>query len=163
MPFPVVYAGQRLTAGLIRQMAPVSAYATMTRTTVQTIPDAASTLLLWTAESDDSHGGHDIAIDPGRWYAPYDGRYQHSLVIPWANDLTGRRGCWWRLNGGGVLYSGLSVHSNTAQSLVLVSSRPIRMAAGDYAECWVYQTAGVALDAGGINDGLVWSVDRISD
>lgn len=163
MPFPAVYAGQRLTAGLIRQMAPVNAYATMNRTTVQTIPDAASTLLLFTSESDDSHGGHDIGINPGRWYAPYDGRYQHSLVLPWDNNANGRRGCWFRLNGGGVLYSGASGPAGVAQSVVTLSSRPIRMTAGDYCECWVYQTAGLALNLGGINDGLVWSVDRISD
>jgi hypothetical protein len=142
-------------------MAPVEAYATLTRTTVQSIADSTATALLFTSETDDSHGGHDLVTNTSRWYAPYSGRYLMTLNVPWANNATGRRGCWWRINGAGTLYSGGSGPSINA-SVVTPGAKTIRMTAGDYIEAWGYQTSGGALNADGtLNDGVVWTIDYV--
>ena len=161
MAFPTVYAGQLLTAGLIAQMAPVNVSATLRRYNGQSIPDSTSTAVTWHDELEDSAGGHDNVTNNSRWYAPRDGRYILLPGLTWANNATGRRAYFFKVNGA-TNYNGDSRTAGAATNVINSGGRTLRLAAGEYLEVFAFQTSGGGLNIdGATNDGCFLTIDYV--
>lgn len=161
MAFPQVYAGQRLTAGLVTQMAPVNVSAGLRLYVGQSIATGTDTAVGWHDEYEDSNNGHDNVTNNSRWYAPYNGRYAMDVILNWGNSATGRRTVWLRV-GGATLYNLDSRHSSISDTIQSGGGRALRMAAGEYCEVFCRHAAGAPINIdGAVRDGSLWTIDYI--
>jgi hypothetical protein len=109
------------------------------RTSAQSIADSTPTAITFTTEDYDTANGWDSGVNPSRYTAVYPGKY--------LANATGRRGCWWRVNGTDINGSQGMIPAGTAAAVSVVA-RPthIYLGVGDYVELICYQSSTVSLN-----------------
>ena len=117
----------------------------------QTITTSTITALSFDTERYDS-GGYHAAGNPTRITIPtgMGGEYLFVGKVNWATNATGLRFIWMIKNGDtterrGVISAGAAAGDTHGIGTVL----PITLAAGDYMECYVFQSSGGNLAAQG--------------
>lgn len=117
----------------------------LTRSSNQSIPDSALTIVSWNVETEDIGGGW-VSSSPTRFTAPRDGVYHVNVVVQWSNHATGLREMTIRKNGSSTpSFDGQRGAAASNVTVVQSTSRFIRLVTGDYLEVAVYQNSGIAL------------------
>lgn len=115
----------------------------------QTLSNATTTAISWTAESLDTDGFHSTASNQSRFTIPSGkaGKYLIQGSIQYNTNSTGIRGVYIHLNGsitGGVYCSQFSASS--ALTTIINFNHIINLSVGDYLEVNGYQSSGGNLD-----------------
>lgn len=102
-------------------------------------------LMTFTAEDIDTDGGHDNAVNPGRYTSQVWGYYRIGGAVSFASNATGRRGCWWRRNG--TVLDGSEVVMAAGNNIVTVPARSkiLELDVGEYLELIAFQDSGSTL------------------
>jgi hypothetical protein len=112
----------------------------------QSVPTNAATVLAFEAEDFDTAALHDQTANNTRLTAPISGVYQVSAGVTWAPNAAGKRQLQLRVNGTccSAVIDGPPSAGNTRQ----VASDILKLSAGDFVEAAVFHSgAGGPLDA----------------
>ncbi len=103
--------------------------------------------LVLDTEDVDTDNMHSTVTNPSRVTPATAGRYQHSGGVGWVANATGRKGCWWRLNGADITGSETIGPSSAAGTTVVCARAKTTFFNGttDYLELLPYQESGSAL------------------
>lgn len=103
--------------------------------------------LLFDVEDIDTDNGHSTVTNTSRYTGQTAGRFQLSGASHLAANVTGRRGCWWRLNAADVAASMSLGPASAAFDMASVSRVRTIVLNGstDYVELVAYQESGGAL------------------
>lgn len=121
------------------------------RTTAVSVASDTHQFISWNAQSYEVTTGLWDSGDPTRLFAPTSGVYLLTVKMQWASSASGRRGCGYRVNGGGAEYD-MQVNASSATSKQNGSDL-IKLRTGDYVQVYAYQTSGVALNMTGGDEG----------
>lgn len=118
---------------------------------VQTLTTGVGAAVTFTSEGVDTDvdgtGGHSTSSNTSRYTARYPGWYQVSGVVAFAGNVTGRRICWWTINGVSANATQLGFGPiATGDQEIPARTAHVYLAAGDYLELIAYQESGGNLD-----------------
>lgn len=119
----------------------------MRHTSAQSIPNATGTALSFGTEDVDSANGHSTSSNTSRYAAQYAGWYQLSGGVQFATNATGRRGCWWAVNG--TVVNGSEANTpGSASGNAGPAARVIHvfLSVNDYVELCAFQDSGGSLN-----------------
>ncbi len=110
------------------------------------IPNATSTALTFNTERYDNGGLHSTVSNTGRITIVEGGRYLLGVTVSFASNGVGIRQLALRLNGAGpsIAIQQFVASAATKHGLVVVTEHDL--IAGDYAEVFVHQASGGALN-----------------
>jgi hypothetical protein len=111
----------------------------------QSIPDNALTILAFNSEREDTDGVHSTVTNNSRLTPPV-GVYVVAASIRFANNATGYRGVFLKVNGATYISVGTVAAVNGNTTDVLTLSPPYRFNGTDYVEVEVIQNSGGALN-----------------
>lgn len=111
---------------------------------VQSIGDAADTVLTFDSENEDTDTLHSVVSNTGRITAAKAGWYLIAVYASWASNSTGRRRLTMRKNGTAVVYVSQNADSGgtTNQNMLWV----VELQELDYVDVLGYQNSGGNLD-----------------
>lgn len=112
---------------------------------IQSIPNDTQTILTWPTEDYDIGGLHSTGVNPSRFTCQTAGWHLIWSNIRWGANTTGIRESTIRIGGTAIAVSQASPNStgfNPSNNLLTL----IELAQGDFAETYVYQNSGGALD-----------------
>jgi hypothetical protein len=115
----------------------------------QTFTTATYTALTWNLETTDTDAFHSTATNTSRFTIPSgkDGKYQITARIAWTGNSTGRRIMDLYKNGSSSTFGYYESGAPTATGLfTMLGTFTFTAVAGDYFECFMYQTSGGNLD-----------------
>lgn len=119
----------------------------VTGTAVQSIPNAANTVLLWSFNSIDNQGLHSTTTDTDKIYIKEAGIYRISAQFTFAANATGVRQARILKNGSALNRTTVTVPVSSASITSTMHSAIVNSAVpGDYFSVDVYQNSGGALD-----------------
>ena len=119
----------------------------VTGTAVQSIPNAANTVLLWSFNSIDNQGLHSTTTDTDKIYIKEAGTYRISAQFSFAANATGVRQARIFKNGSALNRTTVTVPVSSASVVSTMHSAIVNSAVpGDYFSVDVYQNSGGALD-----------------
>ena len=119
----------------------------VTGTAVQSIPNAANTVLLWSFNSIDNQGLHSTTTDTDKIYIKEAGIYRISAQFTFAANATGVRQARILKNGSALNRTTVTVPVSSASVVSTMHSAIVNSAVpGDYFSVDVYQNSGGALD-----------------
>jgi len=122
--------------------------AQLLQTVVQTLTTAVAAPITFTTEIIDTDylggSGHDNVTNPSRYTANFPGLYLLGGGAAFAANATGRRACWWQVNGIAVNGSSVAGPAAIGGLETVVSAREIEvfLNVGDYVELMGYQESG---------------------
>ena len=125
--------------------------AMLRQTTLQPLTTGVAAALAFQAEDVDDDvdgvGGHDNAVNNTRYTARYPGRYLLGGGVGFVANVTGRRGCYWAVDGAAVNGS-MTALPATAVLEANVPARAISvyLNTGDYVELVAFQESGGTLN-----------------
>lgn len=154
VPTPAEWSyGDKVTAEKLQQNSDVATfllsppYCKVTSTVVQSLPDSATTALIWDSALADDLGMWD-AGSPTRITAVYPGVYAVLPLVEIGSDASGTRRLSLRINGSS-LDGAMSQSVLGAAPQGLAAGNTVRLAAGDYLEVLATLAgAGGPLDTG---------------
>jgi hypothetical protein len=125
------------------------------QTVAQSIPTGGTTTaLLFDVEDFDNDGMHSTASLTSRITAQTAGRFQFGGGVIFAVNGTGRRICWWALNGTAVLGSEATTMASSVANATCgpgARTKSVFLNVGDYVELIGYQDSGGALNTAVVN------------
>lgn len=122
-------------------------YAVLVQTVLQSIPNSATTAILFDTEALDTANGHSSSTNTSRWTCPTGkhGWYQVSACAAFASNSTGDRAAWLQVNGTTRYNGDLRTAASGHQTSVCLSDL-IYLNDGDYLELIVDQYSGGSLN-----------------
>jgi hypothetical protein len=131
----------------------------------QSVATATATAVLFNVEYYKTVASmHSTSSNTSRLIAPQAGYYEAHCSIQWDPSTVGVRNVWFRVNG--VDLNGGYVQQppvTTGSSHFMITESPaIYLAAGDYVECFVYQSSGTTLNIGVAGSGVGMSVASLT-
>jgi hypothetical protein len=117
----------------------------------QSIPNNVLTALLFNSERYDTDSMHSTVTNTSRITFTTAGVYVVFAHLNIASNATGKRSAGFRLNGG-TFIGELTVPPVSGADTNLSPCTTYKFAAGDYVECYVNQTSGVALNVVALGD-----------
>lgn len=121
----------------------------------QSIADATLTAVTFNSEASQDGSSHSTSTNPSRFAAQTAGKYGFTCSVYFAGSGAGMRQLAIVLNGATATYLAIDQQDGSASGNGLSASvTGFKLAAGDYLECYVYQTSGGALNVVATNGRL---------
>ncbi len=125
----------------------------------QSVPNNGWTVIVLDAEDKDPDNAHSTVTNPARYIPQTPGWYALEYTLPWAANVTGRRGGRLRTNGaesqagagGRMLVTAASAFDTAVSGAAVLG--PFN-GTTDYAEMMGFQDSGGALNTNIANDGV---------
>jgi hypothetical protein len=129
--------------------APTFVGAVCNKDATQTFTTSTYTAVTWNLESIDTDGFHSTVTNTSRFTIPTGkgGKYQITARISWAQNTTGRRILDFYKNGSSAPFGYFETGAPPAVSqFTIFGTAVFEAVAGDYFECFLFQSSGGNLD-----------------